>query len=127
MQEESPEKFYYPPEQAYVPQMVSPEFQQPNWMMMPQAPYAFCQPCQPVHHPCGCPSHGFHGGGQHEMYPNYMMPMQMMPMHNEPDADESNADEPNADFTCTNISCASTTCTDVSDANVSDEHAAIPL
>lgn len=84
---ESPEHMVYcPPEQGYVPQMVSPEYQNPSEMMMqPQQPFFFGYPCppMPVHH-CGCPHHGFYGFGPSEMQPNYMMPMQVSPMQMNP-------------------------------------------
>ncbi|MFS0689850.1 LysM peptidoglycan-binding domain-containing protein [Sporosarcina sp. 179-K 8C2 HS] len=83
MEEESPEDMdFTPPEQAYMPQMVSPEFQNPYGMMMqPQQPFAFGNPCMPIHHcGCGCPPHGFYGVAPTEMNPNYMMPMQVSPM-----------------------------------------------
>jgi morphogenetic protein associated with SpoVID len=79
---ESPEHMVHcPPEQAYVPQMVSPQFQNPSEMMQPQQPFVFGYPCppMPIHH-CGCPHHGFYGFGPNEMQPNTMMPMQVSPM-----------------------------------------------
>lgn len=86
MPEESPELMVHcPPEQGYVPQMVSPQFQNPYGMMQPQQPFAFGHPCQPMHHcGCGCPPHGFFGAGPNEMQPHYMMPMQAGPMQMQP-------------------------------------------
>lgn len=85
---ESPEHMVqFPQEQGYVPQMVSPAFQNPPEMMMqPQQPFAFGYPHQPMHHHCGCPCphHGFYGVGPNEMQPNYMMPMQVSPMQMHP-------------------------------------------
>jgi morphogenetic protein associated with SpoVID len=79
MENESPS--YYPHEQSYVPQLTSPEFQQPYGMMQAQQPFAFSNPCMPMHHcGCGCHSQGFYGGAPIEMQPNYMMPMQASPM-----------------------------------------------
>lgn len=86
-QHESPEHVVHcPPEQAYIPQMMSPEYQtNPYGMMYPQEPFAFSQCYQPVYH-CGCPSHpGFFAGGMHPnhimpMHPMQMYPMQMQPM-----------------------------------------------
>ncbi|HEX5564052.1 MAG TPA: LysM peptidoglycan-binding domain-containing protein [Sporosarcina sp.] len=87
---ESPEQMdHFPPEQGYVPQMVSPEFQNPYGMMQ-QQPYAFGHPCMPMHHfgcggcGCGCPPQGFYGVGPNEMQPNFMMPMQVSPMQMHP-------------------------------------------
>lgn len=83
MQHESPEHFVHcPPEQGYVPQMVSPEFQNPYGMMQPQQPFVFGYPCQPMpqHHcNCGCHSQGFYGMAPMGMHPNFMQPMQMQP------------------------------------------------
>ncbi|MCM3743461.1 SafA/ExsA family spore coat assembly protein [Sporosarcina luteola] len=91
MTEESPEQeVYCPPEQGYVPQMVSPEFQNPYGMMQPpQQPFAFGYPCPPMHQPmhhcgCSCHSQGFYGMSPSEMQPNYMMPMQVSPMQMQP-------------------------------------------
>lgn len=70
---ESPDQMVYcPPEQGYVPQMISPEYQNPYGMMMyPQEQFGHCQPCPPMHH-YGCGPQGY--------YPNQMMPMQGMHM-----------------------------------------------
>ncbi|WP_432358417.1 LysM peptidoglycan-binding domain-containing protein [Sporosarcina sp. UB5] len=87
MPEESPGHMVHcPPEQGYVPQLVSPEFQQPYGMMMqPQQPFTFGYPCQPMHYcGCGCHSQGFYGMTPSEMQPNYMMPMQVSPMQMSP-------------------------------------------
>lgn len=90
VQHESPEHFVHcPPEQGYVPQMVSPEFQNPYGMMMqPQQPFVFGYPCQPMHQPhhcgCGCHSQGFYGMAPMGMHPNFMQPMQMQPAQMHP-------------------------------------------
>lgn len=91
MQEQSPEQqVYCPPEQGYVPQMVSPEYQNPYGMMQPpQQQFSYVYPCPPMHQPmhhcgCGCHSQGFYGMSPSEMQPNYMMPMQVSPMQMQP-------------------------------------------
>ncbi|WOV88748.1 LysM peptidoglycan-binding domain-containing protein [Sporosarcina oncorhynchi] len=70
--ESSHQMVNYPPEQVYMPQIISPEQQNPYGMMQPQ--FFPCQPCQPVYH---------HGCHHHGHYPQMMpvpMPMQQWQM-----------------------------------------------
>ncbi|MDW0112363.1 LysM peptidoglycan-binding domain-containing protein [Sporosarcina saromensis] len=79
--ESSNQMVYSPPGPGYVPQMISPDYQQPYNMMYPQGAYSQCYPCPPMV-PYGChPHHGYYP--MMPMQGMYMQPMQQqMPMTN---------------------------------------------